>query len=139
MMQAMPQPPRISARTFAALALLLAIGTVVAFVGLLFALVPMPPVLYLGALALAVALAVAGIWQVRHWLTVTALALSVLLLGGAALFHFVAARVPTARTALVVGQAAPDFTLPDATGRPARLADYRGHKPVVLVFYRGYW
>jgi hypothetical protein len=38
-----------------------------------------------------------------------------------------------------VGQPAPDFTLPDAAGRPVKLADYRGQKPVVLVFYRGYW
>lgn len=32
--------------------------------------------------------------------------------------------------------AAPDFTLPDITGRPVRLADYRGAKNVVLVFNR---
>jgi peroxiredoxin Q/BCP len=32
------------------------------------------------------------------------------------------------------GQQAPDFTLPDATGRDVRLADLRG-KPVVLYFY----
>ncbi|PYO17228.1 MAG: hypothetical protein DMD88_21125 [Candidatus Rokuibacteriota bacterium] len=29
--------------------------------------------------------------------------------------------------------------LADAAGRPVSLADYRGKKPVVLVFYRGYW
>jgi peroxiredoxin len=38
-----------------------------------------------------------------------------------------------------VGEHAPDFTLPDAGGRPVTLADYRGNKPVVIVFYRGYW
>ncbi|PYM45918.1 MAG: hypothetical protein DME14_19470 [Candidatus Rokuibacteriota bacterium] len=38
-----------------------------------------------------------------------------------------------------VGERPPDFTLPDATGRPVSLEDYRGKKPVVLVFYRGYW
>jgi hypothetical protein len=139
MMQAMPARPRTGARTLAAVALLLAIGTLVAFVGLLYALIPLRPVFYLGALALAAALAVAAIWQVRHWLTVTALAVSVLLLGAATFFHFVATRVPTTRTAFVVGQPAPDFTLPDAAGRPASLAEYRGRKPVVLVFYRGYW
>jgi peroxiredoxin Q/BCP len=32
------------------------------------------------------------------------------------------------------GQRAPDFTLPDASGRPVRLADFAG-KPVVLYFY----
>jgi peroxiredoxin len=29
--------------------------------------------------------------------------------------------------------------LPNAAGRAVSLADYRGKKPVVLVFYRGYW
>jgi peroxiredoxin len=38
-----------------------------------------------------------------------------------------------------VGERAPDFTLADAAGRSASLADYRGQKPVVLIFYRGYW
>jgi hypothetical protein len=139
MMQAMPARPRTSARTLAAGALLLAIGTLVAFVGLLYALIPLRPVWYLGALAFAAALAVAGIWQVRHWVTVTALAVTVVLLGAATFFHFVATRVPAAPSAFVIGQPAPDFTLPDAAGRPATLAEYRGQKPVVLVFYRGYW
>ncbi len=35
-----------------------------------------------------------------------------------------------------VGQAAPDFTLPDADGREWRLSDQRG-KVVVLLFYPG--
>ena len=34
-----------------------------------------------------------------------------------------------------VGQVAPDFTLPDQSGRPVRLSDYRGLKNVVLYFY----
>jgi hypothetical protein len=38
-----------------------------------------------------------------------------------------------------VGQAAPDFTLPNATGAPVRLADLRARGPVVLSFYRGRW
>jgi peroxiredoxin Q/BCP len=33
-----------------------------------------------------------------------------------------------------VGEQAPEFTLPDADGKPVRLADLRG-KPVVLYFY----
>jgi peroxiredoxin len=47
--------------------------------------------------------------------------------------------VPATPTALHLGERAPDFTLPDATGRPVSLAEYRGRKPVVIVFYRGYW
>lgn len=37
------------------------------------------------------------------------------------------------------GQAAPDFTLPDAAGRPVALAELLKSGPVVLVFYRGNW
>jgi hypothetical protein len=38
-----------------------------------------------------------------------------------------------------VGQAAPDFTLPDAAGGSVGLADLRARGPVVLSFYRGRW
>lgn len=40
---------------------------------------------------------------------------------------------------LAVGQRAPDFTLPDALGRPVALADLLAQGPVVLSFYRGEW
>lgn len=40
---------------------------------------------------------------------------------------------------LQVGQLAPDFTLPDAEGRPLRLSDQLARGPVILVFYRGAW
>ena len=35
-------------------------------------------------------------------------------------------------------QAAPDFTLPDFSGKPVSLSDYRGRKNVLLVFNRGF-
>lgn len=38
-----------------------------------------------------------------------------------------------------VGAIAPDFTLPDHTGVPTRLAEVRSGGPVFLVFYRGHW
>jgi hypothetical protein len=38
-----------------------------------------------------------------------------------------------------VGSPAPDFTLPNATGQPVRLADLRGRGPVIVSFYRGRW
>jgi peroxiredoxin len=37
------------------------------------------------------------------------------------------------------GDAAPDFSLPDALGRPFSLAAALGKGPVVLTFYRGGW
>jgi peroxiredoxin len=33
---------------------------------------------------------------------------------------------------------APDFALTDTQGRVVHLADYRGHKRVILVFTRGF-
>ena len=39
---------------------------------------------------------------------------------------------------LPVGTPAPEFTLPDASGRPIALSEYRG-RPVVLVFYPLDW
>jgi hypothetical protein len=38
-----------------------------------------------------------------------------------------------------VGQAAPDFTLPNADGRSVSLTGLRARGPVVLSFYRGRW
>ena len=38
-----------------------------------------------------------------------------------------------------VGQPAPDFTLPDASGAAVSLADLRARGPIVLSFYRGRW
>ena len=129
-----------SPRTLAVAALVLSLGTVGAFGALIAALsFPLPPAWYLGALGFAVVLAVAAVWRARGWLTVSSLAVSTLILVAAGLFNFVAMRVPVGRPLVTVGQAVPDFTLPDAAGRLVRLSDYRGKKPVVLVFYRGYW
>ncbi len=38
-----------------------------------------------------------------------------------------------------VGQPAPDFTLPNASGRSVGLTELRARGPVVLSFYRGRW
>lgn len=38
-----------------------------------------------------------------------------------------------------VGQAAPDFTLPNADGRPVGLTELLARGPLVLSFYRGRW
>ena len=127
-------------RGLALAALVLSIGTVAAFVILLNVfMTPLPPVVYLGALAVAVALAMVAVTKRRRWLPIVSLVVSVALLGFAGFFNFVAARVPETTSAFVIGRPAPDFTLPDSAGRSIMLADYRGKKPVVLVFYRGYW
>jgi hypothetical protein len=96
---------------------------------------------YVIAFALATALAAWALVRARgrRWPFWLALGFSGLLLLGGSWFNFVGARVPVGPTAMRVGEPAPDFTLPDAAGRPVSLADYRGKKPVVLVFYRGYW
>ena len=38
-------------------------------------------------------------------------------------------------TNLKVGDMAPDFSLPDTTGKQVKLSDFRGKKNVVLAFY----
>ena len=40
-----------------------------------------------------------------------------------------------AKASLKVGDAAPDFALPDQSGASVRLSDFRGKKSVVLAFY----
>jgi cytochrome oxidase Cu insertion factor (SCO1/SenC/PrrC family) len=40
-----------------------------------------------------------------------------------------------AKTSLKVGDAAPDFTLPDQNRKPVKLSDFRGKKNVILAFY----
>jgi len=124
----------------AALSAAVAVGAIAVYV-LLFrvAAVRNHPEGYVVGFAVATALAALALARGRRWYAWLALGLSTLLLLGGAWFNFVAARVPDTPTALRVGEPAPDFTLPDAAGRPVSLADYRGRKAVVLVFYRGYW
>ncbi|HKW74984.1 MAG TPA: hypothetical protein VJN64_05615 [Terriglobales bacterium] len=60
---------------------------------------------------------------------------------------YVSRNIPDASAAPQVGQAAPDFTLPDSSGQTVALHDVllspmaNGAPPkaVLLVFYRGYW
>ena len=131
-----------SSGRLAALSVLLAVGAVAAYVLLLrVAIVRNHPEGYVIAFALATALAALAVLRARgrRWPAWVALGLSSLLLVAGGWFNFVAARVPDTPPAFRVGESPPDFTLRDAAGRPVSLADYRGKKPVVLVFYRGYW
>ena len=97
------------------------------------------PALYLAGFALGAAIGAVAVWRSARWPNIAALALSVALLVLGAYFNFVFARLPAAGAVLKVGEAAPDFTLPDAAGAPVTLASFRDQRPVVLVFYRGYW
>ena len=124
----------------ALLSVLLSLGAIVGYVAFL----RMPavrnhPELYLVAFALATLIAAAASWRAARWPNVVALALSAVLLVLGGYFNFVLARVPATATALKIGEPAPDFTLPDATGAPVSLASFRDRTPVVLVFYRGSW
>lgn len=126
----------------AALSVVVSVGAVAAYVRLLHvAAIRNHPEGYVVAFALATALAALAVARARgrRWPAWLAFGFSGLLLLAGGWFNFVGARVPVTPTALRVGARAPEFTLPDAVGRPVSLADYRGKKPVVLVFYRGYW
>jgi hypothetical protein len=124
----------------ALLSVALSIGAIVGY----FSLLRVPfirnhPALYVAAFALATAIAAVATARAPRWPNLIALALSVALLGLGGYFNFVMARIPLGPPILRVGQPAPDFTLPDAKGVPVMLASFRGHTPVVVVFYRGYW
>jgi cytochrome oxidase Cu insertion factor (SCO1/SenC/PrrC family) len=131
-----------SSGRLAALSVVIAIGAVVAYALLLrVAVVRNHPEGYVAAFVLATALAALAVARARRrrWPAWLALGFTSLLLVAGAWFNFLAARVPDTPTALRVGERPPDFTLLDAAGRPVSLADYRGKKPIVLIFYRGYW
>ena len=62
-------------------------------------------------------------------------ALLVNMLGGGSDDHYTPPTTPGDRAPVKVGETAPDFTLPDASGNPVSLKEYRG-KPIILLFYR---
>ena len=129
------------ATPLAVVSLLLAVAAPVAYILLIrVPTVRNHPGAYVAAFTVALALAVLALVRGcgRRWPAWIALGVSALLLAGGTWFDLVVARVPMTPTVLRVGERPPDFTLPDAEGRPVSLAQFRG-KPVVLVFYRGYW
>jgi cytochrome oxidase Cu insertion factor (SCO1/SenC/PrrC family) len=131
---------RVTSGRLAIAGIVLAVATIAAYVLLLdYPAIRNRPWLYVAGLAAATAVTVLAVTRRRSAGTFTALAVCAVLLAAGTVFNFVFARVPAPAPVLRVGEPAPDFTLSDARGRPVTLADYRGRKPVVLVFYRGYW
>ena len=43
------------------------------------------------------------------------------------------------RTALKVGDKAPEIALPNGDGKLVQLSEYTARTPVVVIFYRGFW
>jgi len=131
-----------SSLRLALLSVVIAFGAVGAYALLLrVAMVRNHPEGYVIAFAIATVLPIVALWRGYRprWPSWVALFICGLLLMAGAWFDFVGARVPDTPLAFHTGEAAPDFTLPDAAGRPVSLADYRGKKPVIVIFYRGYW
>ena len=64
-----------------------------------------------------------------------------LVIGALASPPLIATDLPAAKRSTPVdrGDIAHDFTLVDQDGRKHTLSAERGKRPVVLVFYRGYW
>jgi hypothetical protein len=53
---------------------------------------------------------------------------------------FLTKQLPAASGAPQVGRPAPQFTLANIDGKQTALADLvKGHRGVILIFYRGYW
>jgi hypothetical protein len=125
---------------WALLSLAIALGSVIGYFAFVHvAAIRNRPVLYVAGLAVATAIAAVASWRATRWPNLTALAISALLLVLGGYYNFVLARLPATTTTLRVGEPAPDFTLPDAAGRPVALSSFRDRMPVVLVFYRGSW
>ena len=52
---------------------------------------------------------------------------------------YVLEQVPASVQAPRIGQKAPDFSLPDQTGKQVGLTELLSPGGAVLIFYRGYW
>lgn len=103
------------------------------------------PLLHLGAVAVGVGLSLIGVRQAlqrthRGRLLAPILAtLNVGLAGVFLWFLFVhTGHMPEAARAPSVGAVAPDFALRDQGNNEVRLSSLRG-RPIVLLFYRGFW
>lgn len=132
-------PKRQRATGWAVVGLVLVLGGP----ALCLALIDVPLMLSTGAPAFALMSAgvaaglVAAVRDQRRWVRAVC-GLNVVLLGLALVAFFVVAALPEA-TAVAELDRAPDFTLPDHTGRQVTLSEAWSRGPVLLVFYRGHW
>lgn len=135
----------------AVVGLLVGVGAVVAY----FAMVSRPdaalhrllldmPIVPLVVLAAGLVLSALGVarsaptWRSRGIAAALAV-LNTAVAGAFAFFLFSASyAMPAATGAPTLGSIAPDFALLDERGSQVRLSSLRG-KPVVLLFYRGFW
>jgi hypothetical protein len=86
-----------------------------------------------------VGLSAHALWRRRSFLSVAGLVLSAACAGLLAGYVFVLSeQLPDIREVVAVGSSAPEFALPDEQGQTVRLSDVAG-RPLVLVFYRGFW
>jgi hypothetical protein len=127
-----------AAPLLALLALGLAAATLAHYARLVRAVrVPLAPRAHQGAMAVAGVAAGVALVSGPGWLGGAA-AGAVVLMASAFLVLTTASRLPPQRPAVAVGERAPDFTAPDADGRPFALAGLRG-RPLLLKFFRGHW
>jgi heme/copper-type cytochrome/quinol oxidase subunit 3 len=100
------------------------------------------PLEILGAVLTLVLLAMAvRAFRERQRRAVTTVSALVAVLGTVffiAFVHVFSHMIPAPPSGLGVGTQAADFTLPDQDGNPRSLASFRG-KPLLVVFYRGFW
>ncbi len=97
------------------------------------------PVLNLTLVLAGLALSVWAVLPRRSAWSLAGLAVSAV--AAAALFGYVfvlSEQLPAAAEGVPVGAPAPPFSLPDGSGRTVALETYAG-RPLVLVFYRGFW
>ena len=73
--------------------------------------------------------------KLTSWMENPMKALSAFLACSAFVTVLAAQQTAPPKTQLKPGDEAPDFTLPDTSGKPVKLSDFRGKKIVVLAFF----
>lgn len=93
----------------------------------------------LGSMGLGAMLAgLAWRYDRRKWVRIASAA-ELLLIGALVAAYYTLSALPAPSGNADTLVSAPDFTLPDHTGREVSLEATRSAGPVLLVFYRGHW